>query len=48
METMYIQSIATGRISLVAKRDGETMLKSGLFVRVADARAERISAAIAR
>ena len=48
METIYIQSVQTGRIYAVLQSAGEAQLKSGQFVRVDDARAERISAAIAR
>lgn len=48
METVYIQSTETGRIYMVLKSAGEAQLKSGKFVRVDDARVDRIKASLAR
>jgi len=44
---MYIQSVKTGRIYTVLKSAGEKQLKSGQFIRVDDARVERIKASLA-
>lgn len=46
METIYIQSTATGKIYMVLKSAGEKQLKSGQFVRVGAARVARISASL--
>ena len=48
METMYIQSTMSGRIYMVLKSAGEKQLKSGHYVKVDQARVERISAALVR
>lgn len=48
METIWIQSTTTGRIYHVLKSAGEAQLKSGKFVRVDDARVDRIKASLAR
>lgn len=45
---MFIQSVRTGKIYNVLKTAGEKQLKSGQFVRVDDARAERIKASTVR
>jgi hypothetical protein len=45
---MFIQSVVTGKIYMVLATAGEKQLKSGQFVRVDDARVERIKASLAR
>jgi hypothetical protein len=45
---MFIQSVQTGKIYKVLATAGERQLKSGKFVRVDDARVERIKASTVR
>ena len=47
VEAIYIQSAMTGKIYKVPKTAGENQLKSGKYVRVDDARVERIKASLA-
>lgn len=44
---MFIQSVVTGRIYQVLPTAGMNQLKSGKYIRVDDARVERIKASLA-